>query len=260
MSIEKQIVFENQGQKLYGFVHLPDGTGPYPGVVLFDGWGGSSHGPRTMFAQVARLLADEGLAVLRFAFRGNGDSEGDFKDQTVEGEIGDGRAAIEFLQQQPGVGPSRIGVVGMSFGGLIAACTAARRRDVHALVLWAAVAHLGELWDAGFMSDKDELLRRDGYIDNGGWAVSAAMMAQARSTDGVTELASYKGPVLILHGTQDKSVPVEHAYRYQAALGDRAELAILEGADHTFSSLTWERTVNERTVAFLRHHLRAAVD
>ena len=254
-TIETQIMFENEGDKLYGFLVTPKGSGPYPAIALFDGMGGSSHGPRRMFAQLCRLLAAEGLAALRFSFRGNGDSEGDYKDVTIEREMSDAHMSLEFLAQQPGVDPSRLGLVGMSLGGLIAAGTAGTHDNVRAIVLWSALAHNGERANDRLTPEQRDQLQTLGYYDDGGFALNRTYHEQLVSMNGVAMLPPYRGPALILHGTEDTAVPIEDAYLYKEALGERAELVVLEGANHIFSRLDWEETVLESTVVFLRRHL-----
>jgi carboxymethylenebutenolidase len=64
-------------------------------------------------------------------------------------------------------------------------------------------------------------------------------------------------PVLILHGEQDKTVPVEEAYHLQQLLEKKQipyEIKIYPGAGHGFSGETW-RDAGQRTVAFLKKHL-----
>ena len=42
-------------------------------------------------------------------------------------------------------------------------------------------------------------------------------------------------PILIIHGSEDELVPVEHAYMLYENAKKRKELEIIEGANHTFS-------------------------
>jgi carboxymethylenebutenolidase len=64
-------------------------------------------------------------------------------------------------------------------------------------------------------------------------------------------------PVLILHGEQDKTVPVEEAYHLRQILEKKQiayEMQIYPGVGHRFSGETW-RDAGLRTLAFLREHL-----
>jgi len=64
-------------------------------------------------------------------------------------------------------------------------------------------------------------------------------------------------PVLILHGEQDKTVPVEEAYHLQQVLEKKKmpyEIQIYPGAGHGFSGEVW-RDAGLRTLAFLQKHL-----
>jgi carboxymethylenebutenolidase len=64
-------------------------------------------------------------------------------------------------------------------------------------------------------------------------------------------------PVLILHGEQDKTVPVEEAYYLQRILEKKQipyEMQIYPGVGHGFSGETW-RDAGLRTLAFLRKYL-----
>ncbi len=67
-------------------------------------------------------------------------------------------------------------------------------------------------------------------------------------------------PVLILHGDQDKTVPVEEAYHLQQMLEKKQiayEMQIYPGVGHGFSGQVW-RDAGFRTVAFLEKHLTAS--
>ena len=67
-------------------------------------------------------------------------------------------------------------------------------------------------------------------------------------------------PVLILHGAEDKTVPVTEAYHLQQVLEKKQipyELQIYPGAGHGFSGETW-RDAGLRTLAFLNKYLAGA--
>jgi carboxymethylenebutenolidase len=66
-------------------------------------------------------------------------------------------------------------------------------------------------------------------------------------------------PVLILHGEQDKTVPVEEAYHLQRLLEKKQipyEIQIYPGVGHGFAAEIW-RDAALRTLAFLNKYLRA---
>jgi dipeptidyl aminopeptidase/acylaminoacyl peptidase len=249
--VERQVAFESGGLRLYGFLTAPAEASSCPAVLLLDGFGGGGHGPRGMYARAARALAAAGVASLRFGFRAHGDSEGEFRDVTIEGELDDAHRALGYLIAQPGVDASRLGLVGLSLGGLVAAYIAVAQPAVRALALWCAVAHGRGPWVTETLREQEGQLRAVGYADGGGYALSSAFLEQLRASDPVRALSRYSGRALIVHGTEDANVPLEHAYRYREALGERAELVLVEGADHVFSGLHWERTVIEATVGFL---------
>ena len=86
------------------------------------------------------MLSREGIYALRFDFRGYGDSEGEFTDITFEEEISDSIKALDFLSTIEGVDPDRMGILGLSMGGAVAAYVAGRDARVKSTVLWSAPA------------------------------------------------------------------------------------------------------------------------
>jgi len=74
-----------------------------------------------IFVKCARALARAGIASLRFDFYGSGESDGEFREVTLQGEIADARAAMDFFRRQKGIDPKRLGLLGLSLGGAIAA-------------------------------------------------------------------------------------------------------------------------------------------
>ncbi|MDH4186004.1 MAG: alpha/beta fold hydrolase, partial [Nitrospira sp.] len=73
------------------------------------------------------LLTKRGIATFAFDFFGQGDSDGPFKAITTTLAVGQAIAALDLVQQK---GYRRIGLMGSSFGGLVATLTAAQRADL----------------------------------------------------------------------------------------------------------------------------------
>ena len=131
----------NDGVDLAGTLTLPQGAGPWPAVVLVSGSGQQDRDETLMdhkpFLVLADALSRAGIAVLRYDDRGVGGSGGDPTKATSVDFARDAEAAIEWLKERPDIDPARIGVVGHSEGGLIAALLAARRTDLAGIVMLA---------------------------------------------------------------------------------------------------------------------------
>ncbi len=233
--------FRVGGQRLAASIHIPEQT-PGPGLVMCHGFTGHRIEAHFLFVKAARAFCDAGLNVLRFDFRGSGESEGAFREMTIEGEIEDALAALQLLRGEPTVAASRVGVLGLSLGGLVAACAAARDGDVKALVLWSAVASMADLvrerWSSAEARGSLELR---GYYEQGAFEIGAGFIAGAPVVNPLREVKQYHGPALILHGDEDESVPVAHAQMYADALpGDDTTTHTILGADHTYATVPWE--------------------
>ena len=68
--------FTVEGQRVYGMLHVPDGDVPaqgWPSVVMLHGFTGHRMEGHRNFVLLSRLLARQGVASLRFDFRGSGE-------------------------------------------------------------------------------------------------------------------------------------------------------------------------------------------
>lgn len=140
----EDITFQNKsvGITLAGTLTHPQGKGPYPAVVLVSGSGPQGRDSEVYNHKLFHVLADhltrQGIAVLRYDERGIGESQGDFEGATSEDLAGDVAAAVRFLKGRPTIDTQKVGLLGMSEGGLIGPMVHTRFEPVDFLALMAA--------------------------------------------------------------------------------------------------------------------------
>ncbi len=153
---EQDVTFVNTetDAKLAGTLTLPRTDGPYPAVILIPGGGAHDrdyvilqHRP---FLVLADHLTRHGIAVLRFDERGVGESTGDRSQATSEDSAGDVLAGWSLLRTLESIDPNRIGLIGHSEGGTIAALAAAQRPDVAFIVMMGSPGLPGKQYNLQF--------------------------------------------------------------------------------------------------------------
>ncbi len=255
---ESYVEFPNhQGKTLRGMLHRPIGVlnrRRAPAVVMFHGFTGDRMESHWMFVKCARALARAGMASLRFDFSGSGESDGDFRDVTLRGEIAEGRAAVEFVCSRKGIDPKHVGLLGLSMGGTVAA-TLAHSLNVSSVVLWSALAHTARLRELMAKSVKP-IPGKHGAVEYEGREISPRFQDNALKVEPIRHIKQYKGPTLVIHPEKDETVPPSHARDFYQAVGTKIkELVTIPGADHVFTSIPWEREVIDRTVQWFGRYL-----
>jgi alpha/beta superfamily hydrolase len=129
----RAVRIESEGPSLEGLLHVPEGASPFPGIVIchpHPQMGGEMH--NNVVGALVRAALGEGIAALRFNFRGVGASEGSYDGG--KGEQDDARAALHYLRSQPEINAERIAIAGYSFGSIVAVRVAYRQDDLAAVV------------------------------------------------------------------------------------------------------------------------------
>ncbi|HWE76542.1 MAG TPA: alpha/beta fold hydrolase [Stellaceae bacterium] len=275
--MEQAISFTSDGLALKGILHTPDGAGKRPGLVLCHGFGGSCRGAG--HPELAQALERAGYVVLRFDFRGCGQSEGRRGDVVVDEEIADLRHAIDFLSMQPSVDAARIGVVGASLGGSVAIEVAARDARVKLCVANGSIGNGERRYRAqykddaawrSFLAKLDEAKRTNTPLnrfeivhiperDRSGLPPGAIMEFTAATAQSLLDACPERvvgalapRPLLLVHPRGDGVVPCQESEALAQAAGANAELHIIEGAAH-FGSGSPE--IAALVLDFLRRHL-----
>ncbi len=224
---------------LRGFWHPPQGTAgkPAPAVVLLHGLTGSHVENGFLFVGAARRLAAAGIAALRVDFYGSGDSDGDFVDMTAWTELSDARRIFDFAASQPEVDPKRIGVLGFSMGGGVAALLAGVEPRIRSMVAWAPSLdpRLADL-----------LMSMPSPPYYGGLELGQGFIQSLREVKPLEGLAKFNGPVLALHGDKDETVSFGSGALFAEKTGGRLQL--IENANHTFDHPAWRAELFDATV------------
>ncbi|KUK97111.1 MAG: Hydrolase of the alpha/beta superfamily-like protein [Parcubacteria bacterium 32_520] len=243
--MEKFVEIKNKGEKLRGMFHIPENAQNLPCVILFHGFGGTKTEAHFMFVKLSRLLAKNGIASVRFDFRGSGDSEGKFEDMTILEEVSDAKIIYDFTANMKEINKNRIGIVGWSFGGAVGVILSGKMKErIKCLVLWSSAGDIGKIPKASF-----------DFISTRGLLVGEKFYKELSNLSIYNYAKEYRGNVLIVHSKKDELVPLETALKYKDIYGKRAKLFLLEESDHAFRNVEWESRVLEETLKFLKSNL-----
>jgi exosortase A-associated hydrolase 2 len=133
---ETPFFFELGRERLFAVHHRPPSGEPRRGIVLCHALAEEKLWSQRVYVSLARELAAHGFAVLRLDCRGEGDSDLEFEDATLQTRVDDAVRAAEVLGERE---PSLGGVIflGHRFGCVVAASAAARVPHLaQALIAW----------------------------------------------------------------------------------------------------------------------------
>jgi esterase/lipase len=214
----EKVRFENErGVKLVGNFWDAESD---RGVVMAHGFAGYKEEKNGKFNDIGQDLNDSGFNVLAFDFSGCGESEDD--TISVEKEVEDLRAAVEFMESE---GITHLGALGVSNGGLVAL---RNHSDFEAMVLMApqtdglreyreermSEKQRQELREQGFFIKMRENRSREKHV------ITEEAIKYKESFDQEDLLQGVNLPVLIVHGIEDDIVPVEDSRKAVEKLKD----------------------------------------
>jgi len=135
---ERNIQFKNGDTDFAGKFFLPGGDGPFPGVVILHGGSSRVKAHRATSSYYGQRFAMNGICALIYDKRGTGDSGGEYSEADFDDFINDALSAVKCLKEQDEVDSKRVGILGPSQGGRIAALAAARSSDLFFIATLAA--------------------------------------------------------------------------------------------------------------------------
>ncbi|MGV9411169.1 alpha/beta hydrolase family protein [Nocardia sp. NPDC003693] len=179
----EDVSYRNGEVTIAGTLTTPEGTGPFPAVLLITGSGPQDRNEELMGHKPFLLLADTltraGYAVLRADDRGVGGTGGKLDDATYDDLTADVAAGVGFLRARSDIDRDRVGLLGHSEGGYLAPKTAARPDSGVAFVI--SMAGPG-------VSGRDVLIEQNRVILTAGGATPEEVDAQVRYVTEWTEV------------------------------------------------------------------------
>lgn len=187
------------------------------------------------FDYIFNSFVKAGFTTLAFDFSGCGESDND--TLTVQKQVNDLRCVINYANSK---GYKKIGLFGYSLGGLIS--LKCYNKNISSLVLWAPVTskkevdlekkyseeQLLELKEKGYITKtSDKGLRKEVNIDG-------KIFEEFLEINQDELMSSIKSPLLIIHGDEDKSVPLADSKRALEILSENidSKLVIIKEGSH----------------------------
>ena len=229
--------------------NLPAIVMPHGGPEARDVWG---------FDWLAQFFANRGYAVIQPEFRGSTGFGADWFNnnafQSWKTALGDVNAAGKWLIAQGIADPSRLGIVGWSYGGYAALQSNVLDPDLYkAVVAVAPVTDLAMLRreSEGFTNENLEKAR----VGGGG-----AMLDEASP---LRHADVFKAPVMLFHGDRDINVGFAESQAMNDALhhaGKQSQLVRYGGLDHHLDDSKIRADLLTRADTFLRKSMGMPAD
>ena len=236
-------------QGIVGTLSVPEGGATGPAVVMLHGFASSRDEIGGIFAAQAAALAEAGIASLRIDFRGYGDSTSATEASiTIDRMLEDSAIARTHLASVEGVDPTRVGVLGYSFGAAIAMLD---QQNYPAIVTWGQMGDLkGEFLEFLGQPAFDTARATGNFTVDLGWRVislDAPFFDSVEKHDLAAAFAGFDGPFLTIAGADDPAVNYFDQY-LGLAKGSKSSL-VIPGTDHMLGVYSDQPEIGAQVVA-----------
>lgn len=207
-----------EGQKISAVHHEAESD---KWMFLCHGFGGNKEGN---IRKRSQELQKNGWNTVRFDFRGNGESEGDFINQDLSSRILDLKTVVDYFSADKCV------VFGSSFGGKVVFHFAKQDNRAVAVIGKAPVTYNGIM--SKFRSVVDNKGEYE-YID--GKPIDKKFFKDFENYRFEKVAECLDIPVAIFHGSADTTVHAENSFKAAKDLNTSVSLFKLKGEKHSFS-------------------------
>lgn len=251
---ELPLTFRSAGQQIVGILHLPDVKRKVPLVVLVHGWSGNSLGVRNaFFVRAARVFTKSGFAVLRFDFRGSGNSEGRFENQTISSMLLDLKNILGQIAKHEAIDNTKVSLVGHSQGGYVSILYAAKDKRVKALILWMGrTANLKDFWSK---TTFDNLKRRGYEIWDDYKVLNKKYVVDSAKYNSESALRRISVPIGMIYDELDDIVPPSEGLRVKRLAKGVKQMKVFNELGHRFMGEKGQKKVITTTLGWLKSWL-----
>ncbi len=236
----------DDGIRLNARLDMPrERAGRCPLVIVIHGFTG--HSEERHITAVSRMFNEIGCATLRVDMYGHGLSGGEFRNHTLFKWMTNAMTVIDYARTLDFV--TDLYLCGHSQGGLTVMLAAALKREcIRGIVPMSPATIIPE--DArrgltlGVAYDPDNIPEE--ICSSYGWVLGGNYLRAAQTIHVEEAIDRYPGPVLLVHGDADETVPVRRAIEAAARYRD-AQLAILPGDTHCYDYHLEEAVAAVRT-------------
>ncbi len=227
----RRVEFPNaRGHRLRGSLEQPSGRDAVAFALFAHCF--TCNSDYRLVRLIARELAGQGIAVLRFDFTGLGSSGGRFEDSNFTTNIEDIEAAAHWLEEELSVPPRLL--IGHSLGGGAVLAAAGRLPAVRAVATINAPSRadhvLGHLEGAVAEAARHGV----GEAEIGGqrYTITQQLIDDLRAADLDAAIRALDAALLVLHAPLDRTVGIAHAGRIFELARHPKSFIVLDGADH----------------------------
>jgi dipeptidyl aminopeptidase/acylaminoacyl peptidase len=221
-----------------------------PEWQALDGW-------ISRYLWPGQVLAAQGYAVLAPNYRGSAGrgakfAMADHKDLGGR-ELLDNVDAIAHLDQIGLVDPKRVGMMGGSYGGYMSAL-AATKASAH----FAAAINFAGIGNWMSFTGTSDIPYENSLVHWDLWCYDAPEACRKGSP--ITFINQAKTPLLLLHGKEDKRVPISQAWELHTAFRVKkipTEFVIYPREGHGLRERAHQRDAVDRSLAWFKQYLKA---
>lgn len=207
-------------------------------------------GNRENFLRQLPFVYAEGYGALLFDLRNHGESDGTITTMAVN-EVLDVNAAVDFVSAQAEVDPENIVIFSHSMGGATSIRALPALPQIRGLIVDTAYTSVEEVVSDGVRDVIGRPFFLHHIIIQMSNALSGSNFYESRPIDVVGEIAPR--PILFIHGTADRTIPVEHIHDLHEAASEPKELLIVEDAGHIMAHSFEPDIYEERVLTFLEN-------
>ncbi len=263
-ALETWTLIHVEGGFLHVCIHAPLGPARETGVVMAPAFGRERLRAYRELVTLARDLASQGYSVIRFDYRGEGESSGSFEQATVTSRAEDILSAARILGVKTGVG--RLCLFAARAGAL-AGAAALGSGSFDQVILWDPIyngrAYGRQLMRSHMLSHEQyfgvkktssqvvEQLQKGSSISVFGFRLALPLYEELLEWSVEPLMEGFDGVSTVLHSSAGSSRPGREARSWHAALSDRgpAELTAVKHAFKWGSRKEWKPDLDELKAA-----------
>lgn len=195
-------------------------------LIISHGFRGSKDGGGRA-TSLAEMMAGLGFAVLRYDFT---------PVESLSSQIEELKFVVDYCRKNVS---SKIILLGRSMGGSCSLAYAAEDRDIRGLALWATPSNLPETFRLSLGEAYDLIKKGESLIIDDAYGkhiICPDILNDFKNHDLLGCVQRIKVPTLIIHGSDDKVVPLGQACLMWKHANEPKQMEIINGGDHQLAN------------------------